>query len=191
MSVGDNYQYISRMLFITVWFAYAAPLGVVFSLVAMFFNYWVDKSFLVYVNKLPESVNESVADKILMALELLPLLYMCGTLQYTYKFGESSNVLDFLAKFLNYGIVLVVMLLSMVGYALFWKRNLEEQPEKLTYQEAQYLFTSDYDTENPITRYRSYIDFLNRLLESRNLDEESSLQLQTMISKLAKKRSLQ
>ncbi len=191
MSVGDNYQYISRMLFITVWFAYAAPLGVVFSLVAIFLNYWVDKSFLVYVNKLPESVNESVTDKILMALELLPLLYMCGTLQYTYKFGESSNVLDFLAKFLNYGIVLVVMLLSMVGYALFWKRNLEEQPEKLTYQEAQYLFTSDYDTENPITRYRSYIDFLNRLLESRNLDEESSLQLQTMISKLAKKRSLQ
>lgn len=53
MSVGDNYQYVSRMLLITMWFAYAAPLGVVFSLVGMLINYWVDRIYLVKVNKLP------------------------------------------------------------------------------------------------------------------------------------------
>jgi hypothetical protein len=58
-----------------------------------------------------------------MALELLPLVYMCGTLQYTYKFGESADVFDFLAKFLNYGIVLVVMLITMVVYACFWNKK--------------------------------------------------------------------
>lgn len=87
MSVADNYQFIGRILLISVWFGYAAPLGTVFSLVAMFINYWVDKFFLVKVNKIPEAVSASVADKILAVLELLPLLYMCGTLQYTYKFG--------------------------------------------------------------------------------------------------------
>lgn len=47
---------------------------------------------------------------------------MCGTLQYTYKFGESADIYDFLAKFLNYGIVFVVILLTMVGYACFYKK---------------------------------------------------------------------
>jgi hypothetical protein len=122
LSVADNYQYIGRALLITVWFTYAAPLGVVFSLTALLLNYWVDKIFLVRVNKMPESVSEAVAEKILMVLELLPLVYMCGTLQYTYKFGESSNIFEFLAKFLNYGIVFVVILLTMFGYAFFWKR---------------------------------------------------------------------
>jgi hypothetical protein len=122
MSIADNYQYIGRMLLITIWFTCAAPLGVVFSLTAMLLNYWIDRLFLVRVNKIPESVSEAVADRILMVLELLPLVYMCGTLQYTYKFGESSNVFEFVAKFLNYGVVFVVMLLTMLGYALFWRR---------------------------------------------------------------------
>jgi hypothetical protein len=57
MSIADNYQYIARILLITVWFTYAAPLGVVFSLVALLVNYWVDKIYLCKVNKLPETVN--------------------------------------------------------------------------------------------------------------------------------------
>jgi hypothetical protein len=57
MSIADNYQYIARVLLITVWFSYAAPLGVVFSLLAMLLNYWVDKIYLTKVNKLPEPVN--------------------------------------------------------------------------------------------------------------------------------------
>lgn len=41
---------------------------------------------------------------------------------------------------------------------------------EVTYQEAQYLFTFDYDSENPITQYQSEIAFLNRLLNSDHLD---------------------
>lgn len=57
MSIADNYQYIARILLITIWFSYPAPLGVLISLLAMLMNYWVDKLYLVKVNKLPEQVN--------------------------------------------------------------------------------------------------------------------------------------
>lgn len=184
MSIADNYQYIARILLITIWFSYPAPLGVLISLLAMLMNYWVDKLYLVKVNKLPEQVNQTVASRILMVLELLPLVYMCGTLQYTYEFGQSTDIFQFLAKFLNYGIVFAVILLTMLGYALFKRREFSQPHERVTYQQAQYLFTCDYDSENPITRYQSEIEFLNKLLKTNKLDEQSSHKIQTMISKL-------
>jgi hypothetical protein len=191
MSVADNYQYIGRVLMITVWFGCAAPLGVVFSLTALFLNYWVDKLFLLKVNKMPEAVNESVADRLLSVLELLPLVYMCGTLQYTYKFGESSNVFDFLAKFLNYGVVLIVILLSTLAYAFLQRRNRAESQPELPYQDAQYLFVYDYDSENPITRYQSELIFLNGLLKSRSLDEQSNDMARSVLHRLERKTSVQ
>lgn len=72
---------------------------------------------------------------------------------------------------MNYGIVFAVILLTMLGYALFKRREFSQPHERVTYQQAQYLFTCDYDSENPITRYQSEIEFLNKLLKTNKLDE--------------------
>lgn len=53
ISNGDNYQYVARILFITVWFAHAAPLGVTFSLVGLFSDYWIGKTLLLRTYKKP------------------------------------------------------------------------------------------------------------------------------------------
>ena len=47
---ADNYQYIYRMLFINVWFASIAPLGLVFTLVIMLADYWITKYLLLRMN---------------------------------------------------------------------------------------------------------------------------------------------
>jgi hypothetical protein len=47
---ADNYQYIYRMLFINVWFASIAPLGLVFTLVIMLADYWITKYMLLRMN---------------------------------------------------------------------------------------------------------------------------------------------
>jgi hypothetical protein len=53
VSNGDNYQYLARILFVTVWYAHAAPLGVVFSLVGLASDYWIAKAMLLRVYKRP------------------------------------------------------------------------------------------------------------------------------------------
>lgn len=53
IQIADNYQYIFRVLVITVWFAHSAPLGVVFSITGLFLDYWVGKYLLLRVNKRP------------------------------------------------------------------------------------------------------------------------------------------
>ena len=48
--MADNYQYIYRMLFINVWFASIAPLGMLISLVIMIGDYWLTKYLLLKMN---------------------------------------------------------------------------------------------------------------------------------------------
>jgi len=53
ISVADNYQYIFRVLVITTWFAHSAPLGVVFSILGLFLDYWIGKYLLLRCYKRP------------------------------------------------------------------------------------------------------------------------------------------
>lgn len=53
ISNGDNYQYIARILIVPVWFAHAAPLGVLFCLIGMLADYWIGKIMLLRVYKKP------------------------------------------------------------------------------------------------------------------------------------------
>lgn len=54
-SIGnaDNYQYITRVLFVTTWFASVAPVGVLLSLIAVVLDYWILKALLAKVYKVP------------------------------------------------------------------------------------------------------------------------------------------
>lgn len=53
ISNGDNYQYLARILIIPIWFAYAAPMGVVISFVGMLADYWIGKILLIKFYKKP------------------------------------------------------------------------------------------------------------------------------------------
>jgi len=53
ISNADNYQYITRVLFITTWFSTVAPVGVFFSIIALILDYWISKVLLVRYYKIP------------------------------------------------------------------------------------------------------------------------------------------
>lgn len=61
ISNSDNYQYITRVLFITTWFASVAPVGVLLSIIGVFLDYWISKYLLVRFYKIPENVSEDIA----------------------------------------------------------------------------------------------------------------------------------
>lgn len=123
LCLADNYAYINRILFITTWFGMAAPLGTIISLVGLFITYWIDKIFLLRVNRVPESMSAEMASKFLVGLEALPLIYLCGTLQFTYNISTSANLLEFLWQFLSHGVVLFVFLISLIAYFGFWRQK--------------------------------------------------------------------
>ena len=88
----DNYQYVFRVLVVSVWFAHAAPLGVLISLFAYFADYWITKYMLLRWYKKPETISKRIAVPFIKSLPLIPLVYLCGVLQYVYKVSEQSNL---------------------------------------------------------------------------------------------------
>jgi hypothetical protein len=45
--IAESYVFITRTLFISTWYAPVAPVGLLFGIIGMVINYWVDKYFLV------------------------------------------------------------------------------------------------------------------------------------------------
>ena len=121
ISNADNYQYIYRILIITTWYAHSAPLGVILSLIGLSFDYWIGRYLLLRVYRRPENISKQIAMSIIMSLELLPLIYICGLLQFTYKVSKSSNIFNFLSEFLQYGITTTVILFCILGYLIFFR----------------------------------------------------------------------
>jgi hypothetical protein len=134
IQIADNYQYIFRMLVITTWFAHSAPLGVVLSLIGMFADYWIGKYLLLRCYKRPESISKNIALPIIATLELLPLVYICGVLQFTYKVSDSLNIFTFLYEFLKYGITTFVIVICILGYLVLYRPS-EETGASLKYNE--------------------------------------------------------
>jgi hypothetical protein len=58
-----------------------------------------------------------------MSLELLPLVYICGVLQFTYKVSDSANIFTFLYQFLRYGVTVLIILVCILGYLAIYKPN--------------------------------------------------------------------
>lgn len=134
INVADNYQYIFRMLIVTTWFAHSAPLGVVFSLFGIFLDYWIGKYLLVRYYKRPQGINKQIAVPMIGSLELLPLIYICGVLQFTYKVSSSQNIFAFIVQFLKYGVTIVIILICILGYIIIYKPS-QQEVNKIPYNE--------------------------------------------------------
>jgi hypothetical protein len=68
-------------------------------------------------------MSAEMASKFLAGLEALPLIYLCGTLQFSYNISTSANLIEFLWQFLSHGVVLFVFLISLAAYFGFWKQK--------------------------------------------------------------------
>lgn len=79
------------MLFINVWFASIAPLGLFFTLCIMIGDYWITKYFLVKINSQSRILSIEIS-KPLSFLELIPLIYIAGILPFILKISRTLNL---------------------------------------------------------------------------------------------------
>lgn len=79
------------MLFINVWFASIAPLGLFFTVGIMVGDYWLTKYLLLRVNSQSRILSIEIA-KPLSFLELIPLIYIAGILPFILKISKTLNL---------------------------------------------------------------------------------------------------
>lgn len=80
-----------RMLFINVWFASIAPLGLLFTLVIMISDYWITKYMLLRVNSQSKILSIEIS-KPLSFLELIPLIYIAGIFPFILKVSTTLSL---------------------------------------------------------------------------------------------------
>lgn len=127
------------MLIVTTWFVHSAPLGVFLSLIAMFLDFWVNKYLLLRVCKKPENISKNIASPMIKSLNLIPLIYLCGVLQFTYKVSDSPNIFIFMLDFLNYGVTIIIILFTTWAY-FYLKPPQEYHLSTARYDEVEMLF---------------------------------------------------
>ena len=150
-----------------------APLGVLLSIVALLLDYWISKFLLVRYYKIPENISEDIAKPTLMSLELLPLIYILGILQFNYKISTSETFFDFIYASLHYGVTTVVLLLIIAGYLIFCKKAVKPSVAK-TYSQARLGFPYSYETANPITKFKADLNFLYEVLKQNDNQHDNT-----------------
>lgn len=151
ISNADNYQYIIRVLFITVWFANIAPLGVLFSLLGMLFDYWIIKFLFIKVYKQPKNLSKKIT-KSLDFLEILPLVYIGGIMPFLYQVNLTLEISTFFDLLFHYGMTTVGILLCILGYLYKFRPTTKYVSDK-KYTDVDLAFGFNYETENPFTKF--------------------------------------
>lgn len=116
ISNADNYQYLYRVLIITAWFAHSAPLGVLVSFIGLVLDYWINKYMLLRLCKTPEHLSKCIAIPIIKCLQILPLVYLFGMLEFAYKVSDSENIFSFMLNFVDYGVTILFILFTTWAY---------------------------------------------------------------------------
>jgi hypothetical protein len=79
------------MLFINVWFASIAPLGLLFTLLIMIGDYWITKYMLLRINSQSKILSIEIS-KPLSFLELIPLIYITGIFPFILKISTTLSL---------------------------------------------------------------------------------------------------
>ncbi len=127
IDIADGYSYIARTLFLSAWYASVAPLGVIFSLTGLFLNYWVDKWLMLRIHSAPENVSEEIFTGIINIIEALPLIYICGNIEYELRITVSANLIKFVVDFFSMGATSLGLFLGVLSYVLFFRKKSVEQ----------------------------------------------------------------
>jgi hypothetical protein len=169
--IAENYSYITRTLFLCTWYGSVAPLGVIFGMIGLSFNYWLDKCFLLRVCSFPQNQSEDIIKKIINNLEFLPYLYIFGSIEYNHRVIVSENLIEFIWAFFFYGITSFSMTVLLIIYIVFYKKKrVSKNLSELKYEDSKFMMFTEYDRINPLTSNQAIKEWI-KSIESSNLSE--------------------
>lgn len=161
MDVAENYAYITRTFLLAVWYSSVAPLGLIYCLIGLSFNYILDKYLLLKVHAIPLHQTEEIIYKFINNFEIIPYLFLYGAIEYHSRIVMSENLIEWIWSFLFYGISSASLTLCLVIYIIFFKHKmLTKNLSPLSYNEVRHLFVSEYDRANPITQNKANKEFI-------------------------------
>ena len=159
MDISSKYSYISKTLFMTVFYLPIFPLGVLISLIGLILAYFLEKYNFTHHYKRPEMLNEKMGEIHFNFFISVQIVYSIGN----YIFIKDLLENDYW-KVVN---IALFCIFSIIPYTkpitLYFNCSKDFNIESQTYNELYFSFYNDYQRQNPFTKKQGLYFYINEL----------------------------
>ena len=168
MNVSVKYSYIFKTLLMSFLFIPIFPLGLAISFVGFIFAYWVEKYNFANIYKKPEMLNKSIVEAYVNFFVLVLFAYGIG--DYIFLSDAYDTRLWSLLNIIVFGVLIII------PYHQLLSHDFLEVDEfalyKNNYNDIYYMFNSDYERANPMTKIEGMKRYNKELLDRGIINQE-------------------
>lgn len=158
MNLALKYAYLGKTIFMTVFYIPLLPVGILISFCGLLLFYIIEKYNTTKFYKKPPSIQAEISLIYLKLFKLVIFLNAIGV--YVFQSNMYENYFNFdLLSIIMFG-VLVLIPLSEIFIRDFIQVSTNDK-----YEEEYFNFTTNYDTQNPMTKRNALVKILNKLFE--------------------------
>ena len=158
MELADKYAYLGKTVLMTLLYIPLMPVGILISLVGIFFFYFIEKYNITRAYQKPPSIDSGITMGYIENFRLFIFIYAISV----YAFLQDTYFVYF--KFILFSIILYGVLV-LIPYTRLFSIDLLKCIVLDKYDEQYFNFTTKYETENPITKKKANYKFAEKLLE--------------------------
>jgi MFS family permease len=168
MGISVQYSNLAKQVCMCMIYIPIFPLGVPITLIGIILNYFVEKFKCIYVYKRPEMLNQSIC--------FFYMDYFCVAL-FCYAIGDYVFFSDTHSnKFFELFNIVFYAVLFIIPYNILlrkWNSSASDKYENLiSYDDAYFGFSFDYERINPKTQKKGMINYLVRIYDKGLIEKE-------------------
>lgn len=173
IDICDSYAYIGRTLFLCAWYARAAPFVILYSLFGLLVIYWVDKIHMLRYQSAPESLSVDIFTKYINIIEIVPLVFIMGSIEYDTQLTISDNVFKYILDFIGFKVSSLFYILMFLAFIIYFpKYQRTNTGMDKTYTESKKFFNKgEYAEFNPITQKKAKAEWIKEKSRNKQISE--------------------
>jgi hypothetical protein len=168
MNIAEKYSYIAKTLLMTFLYISIFPFGVLISLGGFIICYFLEKYNFINNYKRPEVLNNSLF--FFYMRNYVIFIFFIGIGDYIFLSDVYNTKVWSIVNIIFSGILIVIpfnylLNLDFIGFK-------ESEINKVTYDDAFFVFNEDYERSNPMTEIEGKINYLEKLSENDIISKE-------------------
>lgn len=168
MDISYKYSYIAKTFLMSMFYLPLLPVGILISALGIALTYFIEKFNLLRTYKRPDMLNQEICKFFINYFKIMIFVLAIGNWIFN---SEVYNT-----KLWSTITIVVTGCSCLIPFKYIFKCYLlgyeESEVNKKTYLDSYFDFATDYERENPITKLKGNIHYLERLRDKNYITKE-------------------
>lgn len=172
VDIAQRYANMNKTILLTFFYAPLVPVGFIFSLCGIFFEYWVSKYLLLRRHSWPKRLSGELSAVMIQVIPWAILLYSIMNYIYMNYLNPDNSGLAFIWMLIMLGYIFLP--LDSI-FSCFIKRSItiwDELYANKNYDVMAAEFIDDYDRSNPVTVHEGWEWLVEHIYKKQAIDDE-------------------